>query len=78
MANKETKDTKMQNRYRTSHLSEDEKDLAVTLYEIGINFDRCTPSEAVDWHREVAEKGWALAQYSLLAVMPMGTVYKKI
>jgi TPR repeat protein len=63
MAKKQSENSKRN--YRTSHLSKDEKELAEVLYKIGIDFNACTPSEAVEWHREVAKKGWAPAQYNL-------------
>ena len=62
---KQTKESKRGNNYRTTHLTKEEKMVAETLYKVGIDFTGCTPSEAVEWHREVARKGWAPAQYNL-------------
>lgn len=39
MPNKKPKHFEDQNNYRMSHLSEDEKELAVTLYKAGIDFN---------------------------------------
>ena len=65
MPEKQTKKSKRGNTYRTTHLTKEEKMVAETLYKAGIDFSACTPSEAVEWHREVAKKGWAPAQYNL-------------
>lgn len=65
MSEKQTKESKRGNNYRTTHLTKEEKMVAETLYKVGIDFTGCTPSEAVEWHREVARKGWAPAQYNL-------------
>lgn len=65
MTDKKLKHSENQTSYRMSHLSEDEKELAVSLYKAGIDFNACSPREAVEWHQEVASKGWAPAQYNL-------------
>lgn len=75
MAKKKTENA--QNNYRTSHLSKEEKEFAEVLYKIGIDFSACTPSEAVEWHQEVAKKGWAPAQYNLGCCYNDGNGVKK-
>ena len=65
MAKQNSRNENKQNNYRTTHLTKDEKLVAETLYKVGIDFSGCTPSEAVEWHKEVAKKGWAPAQYNL-------------
>ncbi len=65
MAKQNSNNENKQNNYRTTHLTKDEKLVAETLYKVGIDFSGCTPSEAVEWHKEVAKKGWAPAQYNL-------------